>query len=85
MQYFQQLTVERLEQENTQKRSLGYDPARDADRFLRRDEGYLPSEQTVQRPAAVLEKFMRIDMLWGRLREHAREVGRKRVALMRSL
>jgi len=79
------LSVERLEEENTVRKTKDYDPSQHADKFKLRDEGYLPCPQSVNNPAKILAKFNRIDELWNKLRAHAREVGRRRVAVLRAL
>lgn len=82
---FRQVSVEQLEKENTIKKSQLYSSSQHKNQLQHRNNGYLPREQTVNNPAAVLHKFERIDYLWSQLRKHAREVGRKRVTVKRAL
>jgi hypothetical protein len=79
------ISVEDLETENTMKKELTYDPASHTDEFQRRDEGYLPCDRTINDPTATLENIIRIDYLWDRFREHAWEVGKKRVFVKKFL
>ena len=76
-----------LEKENTKKKEMItlLDPSRLQQQLQRRDEGYLPCSRTVNDPAAVLDTVLRMEHLWRRLREHAREVGRRQVLKKRMM
>lgn len=81
------ITVDDLEKENTRRKAveLSQQPtSRSVEEEHKLSYSWRGS-RTVTNPVSVMEKISRMDMLWGVLKEHARQVGRRQVCLKKCL